>query len=180
MGRKASKATDNIYYMARCNAALSDDAYTSREKTAVRLGIERSRLARIELDKIEPYAEEVLIMARAYNAPYLCEDFCNHICPIGIQKSLKEHQRGDTQDKQETESLERLVLRFLSSTQSIDEISNQLVNITKDGLIDSSEEISDLREVLDAMESLSDIINSIKRWINKNPALKPYFTEDNK
>ena len=73
MGRKASKATDNIYYMARCNAALSNDIFSSREKAAAKLGIERSRLARIELDKIEPYSEEVTIMAKEYNAPYLCD-----------------------------------------------------------------------------------------------------------
>lgn len=69
MGRKASKATENIYYIARTKAAETNETYSSREKAAVKLGIERSRLARIELDHIEPYAEEVDIMATAYDAP---------------------------------------------------------------------------------------------------------------
>lgn len=64
MGRKASKATENIYYKARMCAAEKDGSFSSREKAAMQLGIERSRLARIELNKIEPYAEEVRIMAR--------------------------------------------------------------------------------------------------------------------
>ncbi len=41
MGRKASKATDNIYYMSRIKAASENDAYSSREKAAQKLGIER-------------------------------------------------------------------------------------------------------------------------------------------
>ena len=86
MGRKASKATDNIYYKARQEAALINDIYTSREKAAGKLGIERSRLARIELGQIEPYAEEVDIMATAYNAPHLCTDYCNNVCPIGMRR----------------------------------------------------------------------------------------------
>lgn len=171
MGRKASKATDNIYYIARTEAAKSQDIYTSREKAAVKLGIERSRLARIELDQIEPYAEEVDIMATAYNAPHLCTDFCNNICPIGIRK-LEEHAKHSDPD-----SIERLVLRFLSSTQYMDELSKILVSITQDGQIDSSE-IHDLQDVFKAMDSVSENIEAIKFWVMNDPQLRPYFSVD--
>lgn len=169
MGRKASKAIDNIYYIARTEAAKTQDIYTSREKAAIKLGIERSRLARIELDQIEPYAEEVDIMATAYNAPHLCTDFCNNICPIGIRK-LEEHaQRSDP------DSIERLVLRFLSSTQCMDELSKILVSITQDGQIDNSE-IHDLQDVFKAMDSVSENIEAIKFWVMNDPQLRPYFS----
>jgi transcriptional regulator with XRE-family HTH domain len=173
MGRKASKATDNIYYMARCNAALENDIFSSREKAAAKLGIERSRLARIELDKIEPYSEEVIIMAKEYNAPYLCDNYCNSVCPIGM-KRLEEAQEGTARYQ---DSLERLALRFLSSTQCIDDISKKLVNISKDGMI-TEDEFENFRDVLSAMDALSDNINSIKEWISENPSLTAHFSED--
>lgn len=171
MGRKASKATDNIYYIARNNAAQEDPIYTSREKAAAKLGIERSRLARIELDQIDPYAEEVEIMSTAYNAPHLCTDYCNNMCPIGIQRLMD--QAKDT----EPDSIERLVLRFLSSTQSMEAISKTLINITQDGKIDNNE-ISDLQDVFSAMDSVSENIEAIKYWVMSDPTLKPFFHFD--
>ena len=168
MGRKASKATDNIYYMERMEAAKSDDTYTSREKAATRLGIERSRLARIELNQIEPYAEEVDIMSTAYNAPHLCTDFCNSVCPIGIRK-LNEQIKASKPG-----SIERLVLKFLSSSQSMDNISKVLVDITQDGKIDQTE-IADLQAIFRAMDSVTKNIDAIKGWVMNNPQLRPYL-----
>ena len=69
MGKKATKAADNMYYLARCEAADSNDDFSSREKAAEIIGIDRTRLARIELDTITPYPEEVEAMAEAYNMP---------------------------------------------------------------------------------------------------------------
>lgn len=170
MGRKASKATENIYYKARTNAAEKDDTYTSREKSAAKLGIERSRLARIELDQIEPYAEEVDIMATAYDAPHLCTDYCNNICPIGIRK-LEEAAMPS-----EPESIERLVLRFLSSTQSMSDLSKMLVDITQDGVIDQTE-IKDLKDVFKAMDSVTANIEAIRFWVKNDPTLAKYFRD---
>lgn len=171
MGRKASKATDNIYYIARTQAAESNDIFSSREKAAIKLGIERSRLARIELDQIEPYAEEVDIMATAYNAPHLCTDYCSNICPIGIRR-LEEQAKHV-----EPSSIERLVLKFLGSAQSMEDISRTLVEITQDGKIDK-DEIKDLQDVFEAMTSVSANIDAIKFWIMSDPKLKPFFNFD--
>lgn len=168
MGRKASKATDNIYYIARTEAAKENEIYSSREKAAIKLGIERSRLARIELDQIEPYADEVDIMSTAYDAPHLCTDFCNNLCPIGIRKLEEQAQHSDK------DSIERLVLRFLSSTQYMEDISKTLVNITQDGKIDDSE-IRDMQDIFKAMDSVLKNIEAIKFWVMNDPQLKPYF-----
>lgn len=168
MGRKASKATDNIYYIARTEAAKKDEVYSSREKAAIKLGIERSRLARIELDQIEPYADEVDIMSTAYDAPHLCTDFCDNLCPIGIRKLEEQTQHSDK------DSIERLVLRFLSSTQYMEDISKTLVNITQDGKIDDAE-IKDMQDIFKAMDSVLKNIEAIKFWVMNDPQLKPYF-----
>ena len=54
MGKKATKAADNMYYLARCEAAETNADFSSREKAAELVGIDRTRLARIELDTIVP------------------------------------------------------------------------------------------------------------------------------
>ena len=69
MSKKATKAADNMYYLARCEAAENNDDFSSREKAAEIIGIDRTRLARIELNTIAPYPEEVKAMAEAYNTP---------------------------------------------------------------------------------------------------------------
>ena len=83
MGKKATKAADNMYYLARCEAAETNADFSSREKAAELVGIDRTRLARIELDTIVPYPEEVKAMAKAYNTPELNNSFCARECPLG-------------------------------------------------------------------------------------------------
>ena len=83
MGKKATKAADNMYYLARCEAAKGNPDFSSREKAAELVGIDRTRLARIELDTIAPYPEEVKAMAEAYNTPELCNSYCARECPLG-------------------------------------------------------------------------------------------------
>ena len=51
MGKKATKAADNMYYLARSEAAEENSDFSSREKAAELIGIDRTRLARIELDE---------------------------------------------------------------------------------------------------------------------------------
>ena len=83
MGKKATKAADNMYYLARCEAAETNSEFSSREKAAEIMDMDRTRLARIELDTIAPYPEEVKAMAKAYNVPELCNSYCARECPIG-------------------------------------------------------------------------------------------------
>ena len=49
MSKKATKALNNPYYIARYNASKNNPNLTSREKTAEILNIDRTRLSRIEL-----------------------------------------------------------------------------------------------------------------------------------
>ena len=39
MGKKATKAADNMYYLARCEAAKTNPDFSSREKAAELVGI---------------------------------------------------------------------------------------------------------------------------------------------
>ena len=172
MGRRASKANRNIYYLARMQAAEKDPVFSSREGASDNLRIERSRLARIELDKIQPYPEEILIMAKAYGAPYLCGDYCKNVCPIGINNMLGEKIKGLKKD-----SFERLSLRFISSAHSVEDISRKLVDISKDGKV-TEEEYESFHKVLKAMDELAENIREIKAYIIDDPVLRSRFEGD--
>ena len=51
--KKATKASDNRYYQARFSAAQKNTEFESREATSDVVGIDRTRLARIELGNVK-------------------------------------------------------------------------------------------------------------------------------
>ncbi len=161
MGKKATKTLDNIYYKARMEAAEKQDDFTSREKAAEILGIDRTRLARIELETILPYPEEVVQMAKAYNTPELMNFFCARECPIG-KGTVREITIDD---------FDRLSLKVLGSLQDIDELRMSLIAISEDGIIETGEE-KQFYSILDSLDKIAASANSLKVWAKKNIKLK--------
>lgn len=161
MGKKATKAADNMYYLARCEAATNNSDLSSREKAAVIIGIDRTRLARIELDTITPYPEEVKSMSVVYNTPELCNSFCARECAIG-QTSVKEVSIDD---------FDRLALKVLGSLKDIDTLRASLIAISEDGVIEESEEHT-FNEILDSLNKISTNAKALRLWAIKNIRLK--------
>lgn len=161
MSKKATKAADNMYYIARCEASECNDDFSSREKAAEIIGIDRTRLARIELDTISPYPEEVKAMADAYNTPELCNSYCARECPIG-----KNNVREVTID-----DFDRLALKVLGSLKDIDSLRSSLIAISEDGYIDESEKEA-FQDILDSLEKISTNAKALQLWAIKNIRLK--------
>ena len=161
MGKKATKAADNMYYQARSEAAETNPDLTSREKAAEIIGIDRTRLARIELDTIAPYPEEVKAMAIAYNTPELCNAYCARECPIG-KNSVREVSIDD---------FDRLALKVLGSLKDIDSLRASLIAISEDGYIDESERPA-FQDILDSLEKISTNAKALQLWAIKNIKLR--------
>ncbi len=157
MGKRATKAADNMYYLARYQASLENDDFTSREKAAEIIGIDRTRLARIELDAITPYPEEILAMANTYNCPELCNSYCARECPIG-KGNVKEVTIDD---------FDRLTLKVLGSLKDIDELRMSLIAISEDGVITEKERPT-FQEILDSLEKISTNAKALQLWAMKN------------
>ena len=155
MSKKATKALNNKYYVARYNASKNNDSLTSREKSAEVLNIDRTRLSRIELGTVVPYPEEVLSMSKAYDIPELCNSYCSSDCPIG----------KETVKPINADSLDRLILQFLGSSKKMEDISEQLIEITADGIVD---EVAAFDAILDELERMSVNIQSLMLWAQKN------------
>lgn len=161
MGKKATKAADNMYYLARCEAEANNSDFSSREKAAEIIGIDRTRLARIELDTIAPYPEEVKAMAEAYNTPELCNSYCARECPIG-QDSVKEVS---------IEDFDRLALKVLGSLKDIDTLRSSLIAISEDGVITVNEQTA-FRNILNSLEKISINAKALHLWALKNIRLQ--------
>ncbi|MGN1198768.1 MAG: XRE family transcriptional regulator [Acetatifactor sp.] len=161
MGKKATKAADNMYYLARCEAEKQNADFSSREKAAEQIGIDRTRLARIELDAIAPYPEEVKAMAKSYNMPELCNSYCARECPIG-RNNVKEVTIDD---------FDRLALKVLGSLKDIDSLRASLIAISEDGIIEESERPA-FQEILDSLEKISTNAKALQLWAIKNIRLK--------
>lgn len=157
MGKKATKAADNMYYLARCEAAETNDEFSSREKAAEIMGMDRTRLARIELDTVAPYPEEVKAMAKAYNVPELCNSYCARECPIG----------RDNVPEVKIVDFDRLALKVLGSLKDIDTLRASLIAISEDGIIEEKERPA-FQEILDALEKISTNAKALQLWAMKN------------
>lgn len=156
MGKKATKAADNVFCMARYDAANRDPNFSSREGAAAQVGIDRTRLARIELGTISPYPEEVLALSEAYHMPELCNQYCSKICPIGQQ----------TMTELDIQEFDRLTLKVLGSLKNIDNLRTRLIAIAEDGVVEKSE-YAEFSTVLEALEKISNNALALKLWASK-------------
>lgn len=157
MAKKATKAADNIFYKARMEAAACNDNLNSREGAAEQLGIDRTRLARIELGSLNPYPEEALLMSDAYNTPELNNYFCSRMCPLGQQ----------TVPAAELLHLDRITIRILTALGNTEFIQKTILEIVKDGIV-SEDEQPQVQQILKALENISKAAMEMKLWVEKN------------
>ena len=155
MPKMATKAADNVFYKARIAAASWNDRLGSREGASEVTGIDRTRLANIELGTINPHPEEVLMLSDTYNAPELQNHFCSHLCPLGI----------GTISPIELEELERVTLQLISAMKSLPEVKDGIIDIPADGVIDAKEKprMEQYLEVLDEITNKAQTLKLIYR-----------------
>ena len=156
MANIAAKTSSNVFYKARCAASAHNEQLSSREGAADIMSIDWGRLYRIESGIANPYPEEIRLMADLYNAPELENYYCTNICPLG-----GEMPKADLAD------LDRISIRALSTFRKIGETKELLLDITEDGVI-SEDEKGDLNKVLENLEELEQIAQSLKLWVKKN------------
>lgn len=157
MGKKATKAADNMYYMTRYEASKENEIFSSREKASEQLGIDRTRLANIELGNVLPYPEEVKCFAETYNCPEICNFYCSTECPIG----------KNTVAKIELDDFDRLALKVLGSLRDIDELRDSIIAVSEDGRVTDCER-ERFKQILQNLEKISTTANALQIWAKKN------------
>lgn len=156
MANIAAKTSSNVFYKARCKAAVHNEQLSSREGAADTMSIDRGRLYRIESGIANPYPEEIHLMSDLYRAPELENYYCTNMCPLGREMP-----------KVSVEELDRITLRALSSLKNIGNVKDLLLDITADGVISEAEK-PDLKIILENLEELEQISQSFRIWVKKN------------
>ena len=147
MAKQPTKAAQNVYCIARKEAAKYNPKFTSREGASEYLGISKDSLTDYELDlcKVVP-VDKVVIMADAYNAPQLLNNYCCNECPIG--KKITQPI-----DAENIENLYRFAISATNDLENSKEIQRTLLKIVEDGIIDDSEQ-EELKIIVDFFSKL--------------------------
>lgn len=154
MGKKSTKANKNIYQLSR------EELELTRDKASELLGyISADRIEKIESEKSLPHPDEILAMAECYKKPSLCNYYCSHECPIGI-----EHV-----PEVEIKDLSRIILEMLASLNSVDKEKNRLIEITADGEL-TEDEIEDFVIIQEKLNSIALSVDSLKLWVDQTIA----------
>ena len=156
MTRIAPSTAVNRYYLARMEAAKNNDRMSSREGASEETGIDRKRLQRIEIGTLEPYPEEIMLMADTYHAPELLNFYCTNACPIGRR----------TVPQAELQEIDRLTVKFLNALGNMRGLDEDLLLIAKDGKV-SNDELPKLKNLLKAVKQMAGIAYEMQLFIDK-------------
>lgn len=159
MDTAGKNGAETMYFRCRKEAALHNDRLNSRAGAAEALGISESSLAKHELGitKVVP-VDLVALMADLYGCPELKANYCKNECPLGRDLTLAT----------EVSPIERVTLNILSglSTGKIEQIKQQLIDISADGVIDSSE-APQMRGIVDYLGRLSKSVAELQLLCEK-------------
>ena len=151
MGRVSVKENKNIYQLKREALGLS------REKASELLeGLSPERIEKIESEKSLPHPDEVLLMARGYKDPALCNYFCARECPIGEKYVPHIEER----------SLPEIVLQMLASLNSMQKSRDRLIEITSNGQVDDHE-VEDFVRIQEELEQISVSVEALQLWAER-------------
>lgn len=151
MGRSSTRENKTRYQLAREELGLS------REKASELLEtIAPERIEKIESERSLPRPDEVLIMAKKYKTPSLCNYFCARQCPIG-QQYVPEIRSSELSD---------IVLKMLASLNAMDRKKERLIEIAADGTI-SKDEIDDFVRIQKELERISVTVETLQLWVEK-------------
>ena len=108
MRESRTNNSGNAFYSARNEAAKYNERFSNKTSASDVLGMDRSRLSRIELGVINPYPEEVALMAAEYHKPELRAHYCRNICPLGRDVPIPD-----------ANSIDRITVRTLHASENL-------------------------------------------------------------
>ena len=156
MTKIAPSTAVNRYYLARMAAAERNERMSSREGASEETGIDRKRMQRIEIGTLNPYPEEVLLMAEAYHAPELLNYHCSRCCPIG--------QR--TVPRAELNELDRITVKCLNALEEIKGAGKELLQIAQDGTL-TADEVPQMEHLLGGIQRIATAACEIQIYLDK-------------
>lgn len=118
----------------------------SQEVLAEKLNVSRQAVSKWETGPTLPETDKLIAISNLFN--------------VSIDSLLI-----DTINLNTFESMDRILVKFLSSARDMDDISEELLDIMRDGVIDDTERIK-VDEIIKTLDSVGRIIDEIKRKMN--------------
>ena len=145
---------ENIYRKARKTAAKQKPLLNNCESAQDLVYIERTKLLAIESGDKTPSPDDVVSMARAYDAPELCNYYCTNECPIGMKYVPKARLSDFSQ----------VTIDIIASLNALSEEKDRMIAIARDGRVNDFER-RDFDEILEKLSELERSIQGMKIWI---------------
>ena len=154
MGKKSTKENKNIYQITREQKELT------REQASELMGfVSADKIEKIENEKVNPQAYDILAMSRAYKAPHLCNYYCTHECDIGIEYV----------PEIEPKDLEKIILELIATLNTINKEKDRIIEIASDGQI-TEDEFRDFNRINQHLMKVSLSVDSLRFWIERTIA----------
>ena len=130
----------NLQYLRQLSAGMTQEAL------AERLNVSRQAVSKWETGPTLPETDKLIAMSELFH--------------VSIDSLLIDSISLNT-----FESMDRILVKFLSSAKDMDNISEELLDIMRDGKIDSTERVK-VDEIIKTLDSVARIIDEIRRKMN--------------
>jgi len=121
----------------------------SQDELAGRLGVSRQSISKWESGAAYPEIDKLISISNFFDVSidYLLKD---NYFPVNIGE----------------ENMDRAVIRFLVSSNDMEQISQKLISIAKDGKIDD-EEIPEMEMIIAKLDTVKENINKVQALVGK-------------
>ena len=154
MGRRSVKENKTIYQVTR------EDLGLTREKAADMIpGFSPERIEKMENGRMQIQPSDVMILAKHYKAPILCNHYCANECPIGQVHALRP----------EPKELAQIAIETLNAVNKMDQNKDRLLEIVEDGQV-RPDEYHDFVEIKSILDDIALSVANLQLWVNEQIA----------
>ena len=154
MGRRSIQENKSVYMLAREKHLLTREVASEEID-----GISPSRLEKLENGKTTMQPEDVVMLARAYKEPGLCNYYCTHECAIGIRT------RPVLQEKE----LPQIAIEMVNGISRLNDVKEFILRIAEDGTV-TENEYEDFSNIKQLINSLVISAETLNLWLEKAEA----------
>ena len=132
----------------------------TREEASDAIGcITPSRLEKLENARTVVQPEDVVLMAKAYKEPSLCNYYCTHECAIGKR----------TVHEIEEKELPQIAIEMVNGISRLYDKKDKILMIAEDGTL-SEDEYADFKALKSLIDKLMVSADTLQLWIDKAAA----------
>lgn len=139
---------------------IREDLGLTREKAGDLInGMSAEKIEKIENERVALYPDDVLLMAEGYKAPQLCNYYCSHECPIGINRV----------PEAELKSISQIAVETINCSNRLKKNEEYLFEIVEDETL-SEDEYEKFAEIKATIDKLALTASELQLWLDKKIA----------